>query len=429
MMNPSSDGWIKKFFSILADYSESLNKYPGSMSAEELIYGYLQPTGMMYGFPTSNLFLGDDIVSGWTGQEKFKVLLLEGLILVDHVDKGKFDVEALEDSLEHFVAFYETTEIEHAKKNWLNFKDLDVYQKLESIISQRVDIKMSFTTKLWTSYLHNSLIFQDLILYHEYINSDNRDLISRKRTKVMLDMMKVVSVAAHADGEIAEEEEAIFDVFMASSKLEGPYRELAKNFWDQNQPLSEIDFDYEMSWLLKRYVMEIATLTIASDRIVTIEEEDFILELGKRLTADEEEQDKSFIAIQAFISKNADVVPFLNGKNEAEQFMNGATERWKKILGRNKDKLGAELKQSKDLVALITKSTTTDLTAEEKKRVKAQFKDLGKSIPALTLFMLPGGSLVMPLVLKLIPDLVPSAFRSNQVDEEESDESSPEIKS
>jgi hypothetical protein len=78
-----------------------------------------------------------------------------------------------------------------------------------------------------------------------------------------------------------------------------------------------------------------------------------------------------------------------------------------------------ECRQSKELVALIAKSRKTELTAEEKKKVKAQFKDLGKSIPAFTLFMLPGGTLVMPIVLKLIPDLVPSAFRSNQIEEEE----------
>ena len=44
-MNPSKKGWIRKFFSILDDYKESLNKYPGTLlSTEELFYGYLQPT-------------------------------------------------------------------------------------------------------------------------------------------------------------------------------------------------------------------------------------------------------------------------------------------------------------------------------------------------------------------------------------------------
>lgn len=418
-MNPSSDGWIKKFFSLLTDHESALNKFPGSMSAEELIYGYLQPTGIMYGFPTSFLFMSEEVVADWSGEEKFKVLLLEGLILVDHINDGNFDLDALEDALERFVDFYEHTEIEHAKKNWLNFKGLTVYQKLESIIDQRIDIKMSFTTKLWTSYLHNSLVFQDLILYHEYRCINDPKVIAAKRSRLMTDMMKLVSVAAHADGEIAEEEEAIFDVFMASAKLTGNDRDEAKDFWERNHGLQAINFDYEMSWLLKRYLLEIATLTVWSDKIVTESEDDFLDELALVLGLDDEEKDKSFIAIQSFVMQNATEVPFLSGKGETEQLLDGAADKWKKILGRNKEKLGTELRQSKELVGLIRKSATEELTPEEKKKVKAQFKDLGKSIPAFTLFMLPGGSLVMPIVLKLIPDLVPSAFRSNQIDEEE----------
>jgi hypothetical protein len=33
--------------------------------------------------------------------------------------------------------------------------------------------------------------------------------------------------------------------------------------------------------------------------------------------------------------------------------------------------------------------------------------------------MLPGGSLLLPIVLKAIPDLIPTAFRNNQIDEDD----------
>lgn len=419
MMNPSSSGWIKKFFSLLKAEESYLNEYPGSMSPEELIYGYLQPTGIMYGFPTSFIFMQDDAVDNLSAEEKFKVLLLEGLILIDFVNKGKFDTENLEEALENFVKFYEETAIEKAKKSWLSFKDLTVYEKLESIIDQRVDIKVSFSNKLWTSYLHNSLIFQDLILYYEFDNAFDSSTLALRRKKLMLDMLKLVAVAAKADGEIAEEEEALFDVFMASAKLEGGDKESAKDFWEQDKTIDDIAFEADLSWLWKRYMMEIATLTVWSDKIVVPAEEEFLKQLAVRLDVVDDEQDKSFIAIQSFVLSNAELVPFLSGKNETEQLMDGATDKWRKILGRNKDKLSAELRQSKELVALIAKSSRTELTEEEKKKVKSQFKDLGRSIPAFTLFMLPGGSLVMPIVLKLIPDLVPSAFRNNQIDEEE----------
>ncbi len=94
------------------------------------------------------------------------------------------------------------------------------------------------------------------------------------------------------------------------------------------------------------------------------------------------------------------------------------SRRWIKILGRNKDKLAIEIKQSKELVFLIKKSTKIELTKEEKEIVKTQFKDIIKSMPTLAIFMLPGGALLLPLVLKIIPDLIPSAFRDNEIEPE-----------
>lgn len=422
MISPGSKGWIRKYFSIVKNYQTNLVQFPGIRSEEELLYGYLQPTGIMYGYPTTLLFIENEQIIEWTSEEKFKVLLLEGLILVDHVQKKDFSLELIEHSLEQFVQFYEHTEIEKAKKSWLNFKGLDVYEKLESIISQRVDLKASFSHKLWTSYLYNSLIFQDLLLYYEYSGITDAEVVRSKREAIMLDMIKVISVAAHADGELAEEEEAIFDVFMASADLDSEKRDIAKSFWEEGRGIDEIEFNYERSWLLNRYILELAVLTVWSDKEVVEEELIFLDELTARLEIDHDEKDKSFLAIQTFVMNNHESVPFLKGKNDAELLMGGAAERWKNILGRNKEKLAAELKQSKELMALIAKSRKEELSGEEKEKAKTQLKDLAKTIPSLTLFMLPGGSLLLPIILKIIPDLIPTAFRQNQIDEIDSSE-------
>ncbi len=94
----------------------------------------------------------------------------------------------------------------------------------------------------------------------------------------------------------------------------------------------------------------------------------------------------------------------------------GFSNRWIRILGRNKDKLITELKESKELVSLIKKSTTTELTKKEKELVKDQFMDILKSVPSIGIFLLPGGALLLPLILKIVPDLMPSAFKENELD-------------
>jgi len=81
------------------------------------------------------------------------------------------------------------------------------------------------------------------------------------------------------------------------------------------------------------------------------------------------------------------------------------------LLQKNKQSLLQELKESKELVVLLKASTTRKLKEKEKKSIKEQLLDISKSIQAFTVFMLPGGALLLPLLIKLIPNLLPSAFR------------------
>ena len=75
------------------------------------------------------------------------------------------------------------------------------------------------------------------------------------------------------------------------------------------------------------------------------------------------------------------------------------------------------LKESKELVYLIRQSALRELTPEEKEKVKTQSMDLMKSVPSIGIYLIPGGALWLPLVLKLLPDLLPSAFKENEVEE------------
>ena len=88
----------------------------------------------------------------------------------------------------------------------------------------------------------------------------------------------------------------------------------------------------------------------------------------------------------------------------------------KEAIYKNKKRLAKELQESRELLFLVRKSLTTSLTDEEKAKVKEQTLDICKAIPAFAVFMLPGGALLLPLLIKLIPDILPSAFK---VDDEE----------
>ena len=66
---------------------------------------------------------------------------------------------------------------------------------------------------------------------------------------------------------------------------------------------------------------------------------------------------------------------------------------------------------------LLTKSTQRPLTESEQKVIQTQLLDIFKSIPSLAIFLLPGGMLLMPLFIKFIPQLLPSAFDDNRMED------------
>jgi len=81
------------------------------------------------------------------------------------------------------------------------------------------------------------------------------------------------------------------------------------------------------------------------------------------------------------------------------------------LINKNKQLLIQELNESRELIKLLRKSTHHRLNDEEKMKVKNQLLDILKGIPAFAIFLLPGGALLLPLMIKLIPGLLPSAFR------------------
>lgn len=72
-----------------------------------------------------------------------------------------------------------------------------------------------------------------------------------------------------------------------------------------------------------------------------------------------------------------------------------------------------EYKECKALFFLVKKSFKQPLTIEEKRKVKAQTFDLLKVIPAFAVFLLPLGTLWLFLLIKLVPGILPSAFRTH----------------
>jgi uncharacterized membrane protein YebE (DUF533 family) len=71
-----------------------------------------------------------------------------------------------------------------------------------------------------------------------------------------------------------------------------------------------------------------------------------------------------------------------------------------------------ELRETGDLMGLLAASTTRPLSAAEQARLRAQLLDLCRTVPALAIFAAPGGTLLLPILARVLPfSLAPSRFR------------------
>jgi hypothetical protein len=86
-----------------------------------------------------------------------------------------------------------------------------------------------------------------------------------------------------------------------------------------------------------------------------------------------------------------------------------------RIVFDNIDPLWEEIRETGDLAVLLARRAAGQkLSDVETKRMREQLVDVAKAVPSLAVFSLPGGFVLLPIVLKLLPfDLRPSSFKKS----------------
>ncbi len=394
-MNPSAAGWINKF-------GQLVSKGPNRYDSFQDLYSGLKETGFIYGINTkvpeyieAEHKLSED--------EKAKINLLIGLYHAYLLERPKSDFEIFVDSIFTFYNDLDVHQISFLNKILTGSKTSD---QLEKLIDSRVYLEDNLISKTFNSIITNSLLFIDILVFVRYLRQPK----AIRKYAQNLEYI-VINVTYHAlnSKEKERNDERLAQLFGASltfienngQSFDGSYREKIL----QNSAIWE-----------NHYFLDIACLSVWEDHSLDYKESDFIFGLGKDLGFEEKQISRSLEEITAFFDKNATDVPFLKDNNMAMQFYESMSKAVNKLILRNSKRLQKELSESAELVALLSKSTLRDLNAEEKKKVQNQLIDIFKSIPSLAIFILPGGAVLLPIFIKLVPKLLPSSFDENRVD-------------
>lgn len=145
------------------------------------------------------------------------------------------------------------------------------------------------------------------------------------------------------------------------------------------------------SVLEKKFVLDICCLAVWDDKKLDADEWAFLQKTEASLGLPKKTLEDSIQTLKEFSFNNAPKIKLFEYSHPVKQLYKQSTSTVKLLVLRNKNRLLTELNESGELLRLLSQSTLRELSTEEKQKVKTQLLDICKTVPSLTIFLLPGG--------------------------------------
>lgn len=396
MINPSAPGWIEKFF-----IEQKTSEKPQVLSEEEF-YIKIRATGFIFGHIVSFDTTNPIPITERLPEEISKIGMLNTLyqmycLVKNDTDANHFISEAVE-----FYNLLTPKGFNQLQKMLPTSSDSS---KLEKIIHDRVQTNEDLFSKSFSHVITNALLFVDVLAFSKYL--DKGSFPEKYFNKIEDIVISIISLSLKSKTGISVHDDLLQKLFESSVR----YTKFSSKGINS---IDELDLSYLSNDLEKFYVIDLAGISLWSDAKVENEERYFMFRLGDKLNVREAFIIDTINFINSFIIAYKGEIPYFNNSNPVKNFYDHTTESVQILISRNKNRLVKELSESKELMYLLAKSTRKDLDKDEKKKVKTQLLDICKTIPSLTIFLLPGGSLLLPILIKFIPQLLPSSFNENE---------------
>ncbi len=399
-MNPSAPDWILKFLSVY-DRNELVNEFDDEAS----FYKALKNTGFIYGISMTVLPKKSMFTLKFTREEVTKVNLFHALIY----QYFQFHKNATnQEAIESILVFYQ--QLEKGKTGFFHkfsFSNSPSHA-LENILSARLQEANTLLKRNTLSLLTYALLFLDVLAFKHWLKDPKT--VKDAYTQLEEGVLNYCFFTLKSKQKKSKYDKLLIELFETSSEyvmdltVDG-----SANF------LNKVEYLRKADEIEKKYILDLCCLTIWEDFKMDESEYEYLLQIINILDFPEEELKSSLVALESLSKTFTEKIVLFEYSNPVKHFYKQSASTVKLLIMRNKSRLMQELEESGELVLLLGQSTLRELSSEEKAKVKDQLLDICKTIPSLTIFLLPGGTVLMPLLVKFIPKLLPSAFQENRI--------------
>jgi len=420
-MDPSQRRWLNRFINAYAlylkknSYPELCNNFYSDCNKESAIHSFLHYSGLIFGFPSDNIPSKYKFYKEWSDKDKLKIIFTETLLYTDLVISGNFNSTDLSDSLiikslrslKEFYALMFLTPYD------VNEKDNILIKDIEEIIDNRIEINKQFLNEINPVDFHNFFVLIDILMYYDWkMNNIIPKLSYYNSIQFLIFQIFILSIKSSANTK--RDENFSLNYFKYSSDLPSNLSARIKSHVQNGITIDEININSGFSILTKEVLLEMAMIATLSDKTISEEQTECLFKLKDILKIDNQTYERDFLLLQQFVLNNYSRIAYYKNKSDYRFLTDVFYNKLGVLIKKNKAKLEREVGESRELVELLWKAKNQNLNEEEKKKIKTQLWDILRTIPSFAIFMVPGGSFILPLLIKILPEelILPSNFRN-----------------
>ncbi|MGS4344657.1 LETM1-related biofilm-associated protein [Myroides odoratus] len=377
-MNPSTTGWIKKYFAEQDKYAifkaSNTTELAHEIRATGFSFGQINPSGFPEIYTTFN----------YTQEEFAKICFLQ---LLEKIYFFQYPDHTTDEFIRRLLDFYQLF-VPH-KTNFFTslFEDKNTYARLEHLFAIKWKENFFSQSKSNTIVLNLLVLSVYLLTFETYL----AEKIHPNLYHVYLE-----------------------DLIQSILNQTQDHKTTEVHFVDNPNDFS-IDeiMEVQSSYLESSLLLDIVMCSSWNNELKTLDLPDFTGEPFSRLAFTNEQIEDSRSCFMLFLQQNNYHYLYLKSSNLFNNMINNSTNYVEFLVGRNKGRILKEIQKNKQLMQLLMDSTHRNLDIQEKKLIKKQTLEVIKTIPSLAIFLLPGGTILLPIILKFIPSLLPSSFNEN----------------
>ncbi|MEQ9439286.1 MAG: hypothetical protein RIG62_09565 [Cyclobacteriaceae bacterium] len=429
-------GWLRKYLAtrhhyILHQEFERLRAQKASNAPfDQLIYELMQPTGLLYGYPAQMPFsykalLKSLKVDQIENQSKWKIILLESLLnsalttkRYHHLKKEVDFADAISEIGyrigEYYTAIYPGIQPQGKGNLFSRNRKGGI-----TLSEQALDTRTQYTIlqeEFWGAIVHSALSFIDVYCFHPWIQSyhdaQKREKVVQAHVRLRMLILYVLSTAAWSNKLLEKEEKDFLQYYLTLAQLPPEFHEQGEQLINKRISMDKIQWKQAKSPVLKRYLLELATMIILSDKVLADTEKEFLDMLRVKLELTEDEGHHSILSVESFVIEHWQNIPYLHQNKDVEAMTAYLLEKLKTYFQEQLPQLQAYLHQHPSLEELLHRSQIETISTEERKKIRKGLLDALHTTPAYQSSVVPRSLLTYSVLINLLPDALLTTGKS-----------------